>query len=208
MKFLTSLFLLVGLTMVAKAQTVPSTLPAPTDILILKQSWAEERVPGWEKVPNGPEPFDVMMERVANEQRMQQARNARNPGAITRSEREAKLIEKATVTEKNAKNQERPRFGYRYKIRVRNLSAKKIEAVDWDYVFLDLETQNEIARHQFTSEEKIAPGKEKDLSVFILSPPVKAVNAGTLREKGHGLFAERAVLVRIQYSDGSVWQNP
>ena len=74
------------------------------------------------------------------------------------------MIAAATVTDKTAKSKERPRFGYRYKVRLKNLTEKKIKSIDWDYVFIEPNTQNEVARHEFTSDDGIEPGKERHLS--------------------------------------------
>ena len=199
------LILFLAITAISHAQG-QSPATRQNDVAVINCSWARERVPGWDKQPSSAEPFDVTMERIANEQRLQQARNARNPGATTRGENEAKLIEKATLSRKDSKG-ERPRFGYRYKVRVRNDGAKTIKSIDWDYVFIDKETREEISRRQLTSDEKIQPGKEKELSVFILSPPSKTMKLDKSL-KGEAPFVERIELFRISYSDGSVWQKP
>jgi hypothetical protein len=208
MRFLMSLILLGLLTFALHAQSPLPVVQKSSELVILRYSWTEERVPGWDKEPSNAEPFDVTMERVANEQRMQQARNSRTPGATTRSETEAKMIEKATVTEKNKNTKERPRFGYRYKMRVRNESAKTIKSIDWDYVFLDKETRQEVSRHLLASDQNISPGKEKDISVFVLTPPIRTVKPNAVVRKDELPFAEKVDLVRIQYSDGSSWQKP
>jgi hypothetical protein len=90
---------------------------------------------------------------------------------------------------------------------VRNDGAKTIKLVDWDYVFLDPETRQEVGRQLFTSEEKVKPGGEKDLDIFILSPPVRTVSAQG-KKKDTPAFVEHVVLTRVVYSDGSVWQKP
>ena len=91
---------------------------------------------------------------------------------------------------------------------MRNTGEKTIKLVDWDYIFLDPATQNEVTRYQFTSEEKIRPGKEAELDVFILSPPVRVVNARAMEKDEQVSSNERIEMVRIEYSDGTVWQRP
>jgi hypothetical protein len=100
-----------------------------------------------------------------------------------------------------------PRDGYRYKLTLRNDGVKTIKSIDWDYLFLDPTTQQEIARHQFTSDETIKPGKNKEISVLYLIPPVKLVSARMLNKKDLP-FTQQVVVARIQYSDGSSWQHP
>jgi hypothetical protein len=151
-----------------------------------------------------------MIARIQNERQMQQARNAGDKASLSRTEGSAKQIERATLNAKDKdakKKSDPPRFGYRYKVLVRNSGAKAIKAIDWDYVFHDADTQNEIARHQFTSEDRISPGKEKELSVFILSPPTRTVTSEASNKKESNHFTEQAIIMRIEYSDGSIWQQ-
>jgi hypothetical protein len=192
-----------------RAQQPPTPDPqGPPDVAVVKFTWRKERIPGWENSQFGPsfETYDAMRERVENERRIQQARNAGNKAEVSRRESAAKMQEEAKFS-KGAKVTERPRDGYRYKVQIRNDGAKTIKLVDWDYVFFDPNTRQEVARHQFTSEEKVRPGAVKNLDVFILAPPVRTVNArGSQQEDSP--FIERVLLVRVVYSDGSVWQQP
>ena len=205
MKILTALFLFAGLSAAARAQQAP-TAEGPPGLTVLKSSWSRELIPGWENKPTGAEPYDAMRARVAAEQRAQSARNSGSKGAAARAEGEAKLYEKANA-DSAAKKQERSRFGYRYKVTVRNGGQKAVKAIDWDYVFLDPGTQAVVERHQFTSEEKIGPGREKELSVFKLAPPTRTVSARASGRKEAPPFVERIILVRVEYSDGSAWPS-
>jgi hypothetical protein len=205
MKILTALFLFAGLSAAARAQQAPAA-EGPPGLTVLKSSWSRELIPGWENKPTGAEPYDAMRARVAAEQRAQSARNSGSKGAAARAEGEAKLYEKANA-DSAAKKQERSRFGYRYKVTVRNGGQKAVKAIDWDYVFLDPGTQAVVERHQFTSEEKIGPGREKELSVFKLAPPTRTVSARASGRKEAPPFVERIILVRVEYSDGSAWPS-
>lgn len=211
MKIITALFLFACLSAAAPARQGPaapqgSPAQGPPDVTVLKSSWAREMIPGWERGPAGAEPYDVMMARVASEQRAQRERNAGRRGAAARAEDESRVYEKANAGGA-AKSSKQTRFGYRYKISVRNGGPKAIKLIDWDYVFLDPATQAEVERHQFTSEEKVGAGKEKELSVFKLAPPTRTVSAGASGKKDAPPFAERIVLVRVEYADGSAWPN-
>ncbi len=214
MRILTSVMLMLGLTIVLLGQQgtsrvgSPVASQAPTDVLIVKCSWERERTPGWEKETNGPEPYDIMLARVANERDLQNARNRNQKGIMARAEGSAKLLERAgSITEKNGKQVERPRHGYRYKVVVKNAGSKTIKSIDWDYLITDPNLRYEVARHQFTSDEKISPGKEKELSVFIFSTPTKTISSHEQSKDSQQLI-EEVVLMRIEYSDGSVWQRP
>jgi hypothetical protein len=203
MKILTALFLIAGLSAAARSQQPPAA-EGPPELIVLKCSWSRELIPGWENKPTGAEPYDVMLARVAAEQRAQRARNAGQKGTADKAESESKVYQKAN-SDKSAKAPERPRFGYRYKVSVRNGGRKAIKSIDWDYVFLDPDTQAEVGRQQFTSDEKIGPGKQKELSVFQLAPPTRTVSAGASGRKAAPPFVERVIRVRVEYSDGSAW---
>lgn len=202
------LALIVATLLIAQAQQ-PSSTQEPTDLTILKYSWTKERIPGWESNPFGAttEDYEAMRARVSEERRLQQARNEGKRAEAQRIQRDMQTREDAT-TKKKVEENKRPRDGYRYKVRVRNNSAKTIKVVDWDYIFLDPATQNEVTRYQFTSEEKIRPGKETELDVFILSPPVRVVNVKAMEKSEQAPNnSERIEMVRIEYSDGTVWQR-
>ncbi|MET0645015.1 MAG: hypothetical protein ABW208_00255 [Pyrinomonadaceae bacterium] len=205
MKITTALFLVACLSAVAPARQGPAAA-GPPEVTVLKSSWAREMIPGWENRPTGAEPYEVMVERVASEQRVQRERNAGRRGAAARAENEGKVYEKAKA-DNAAKKPQRTRFGYRYKISIKNGGQKAIKLIDWDYVFLDPATQAEIERHQFTSEEKVGPGKERELSVFKLAPPARTVSAQAAGKKDAPHFVERIIIVRVEYADGTIWPN-
>ena len=205
-----ALFLLLLFATLSNGQQAqkPAEPKDPADLAVVSFSWRKERLPGWEKGALGSsvETYDAMRERIENERRIQQARNAGNKAELGRRESAAKMLEDAVA--KDSQKKERPRDGYRYKVELTNKGSKTISLVDWDYFFLDPNTQEVLARHQFTSEEKIKPGKSKELSVLYLTPPVKTVSAGMLTGKEPWRFLEQVMVMRIQYSDGSIWQHP
>ncbi|MGI9167306.1 MAG: hypothetical protein ACR2G5_13175 [Pyrinomonadaceae bacterium] len=102
----------------------------------------------------------------------------------------------------------RSRYIFRYKVTVKNDSSKTIKSVDWDYVFLDASTETEINRQQFTSEEKISPGKIKELNIIVARSPTMAISVNALSKNERDGLNEQVVVMRIDYADGSVWQRP
>ena len=202
------LFTLTSVAPQARQEGAPAPQQGPPDVAVVKFNWRKERLPGWEHNRLGPsfETYEAMRERVENERRIQQARNAGNKTEVARRESAAKVVEDAKYG-KDDKGAERPRDGYRYKVQVRNDGPKTIKLVDWDYVFLDPATRAEVARQLFTSEEKVGPGRVKDLDVFVLTPPVRTVSAQGKRKEAPQ-FIEQVILMRVVYSDGSVWQHP
>ena len=102
----------------------------------------------------------------------------------------------------------RARYVFVYKVTVKNSSDKAIKSIDWDYIFFERGTENEIGRQEFTSDEKIGPGKTKELSVTITKPPTKTISLTALNNNERGSLDSRVILVRIEYADGTSWQRP
>ena len=98
--------------------------------------------------------------------------------------------------------------GYLYQATIRNNGARTIKTVNWEYTFADSIDQSVVARHRFQTRIRIAPGKERKLKEFAIAPPTKVVNAKALSNNPSQPFTEQAVITRIQYADGSVWERP
>ncbi|HEX8129784.1 MAG TPA: hypothetical protein VF527_11840 [Pyrinomonadaceae bacterium] len=188
----------------AAAPTLPDN---PPGLQVVKFSWSKERI-GWEGDPfSGPvENFDQMRVRTRNEKRINDAKREGSAIDLDRTTREAKAD--AANIEEIRRRQQPPRYGFMYKVSIRNTGAKTIKSLDWDHVFYDTDTKAETGRHQFTGDEKIAPGKQKEFSVFVSSPPSRTISVHKLEKRERESIGESIVVVRIQYADGSVWQRP
>ena len=172
---------------------------------VVKFSWSKERI-GWEGDPfGGPiENFDEVRARQRNERRIEDAKRG-NSAEIDKIRREAK----ADAANIAVKHKDPPsRYVFVYKATIKNDGDKIIKAIDWDYIFLDRGTENEVGRQQFTSEEKISPGKTKELVVTISKPPTKTISLTALNDNERGTLDGRVILVRIDYADGTSWQRP
>jgi hypothetical protein len=77
-----------------------------------------------------------------------------------------------------------------YKVFVENTGAKAVKSLDWDHVFFDADTKAETGRHGFTSSEKIAPGKQKEFSVFAPSPPSSTISVHKLGKREREIVGE------------------
>lgn len=184
--------LLLGISLVGAQQQL-------SDVEVLKSSWSKVRI-GWERDPfAGPlENFDEMRSRARNERRIAQ-------GGGERAKREAKADEANLAKQREQKP---PRYYFVYKTKVKNNSTSAIVQIDWDYVFYERDTENEMGRQQFTSDEPIPPGKTKELTVAMLSPPTKTVSVTSLNLDERDRFTEKIVLISIKYADGRVWNAP
>jgi len=184
--------LLLGLTIVCAQQH-------PSEVEVVKSSWSKVRI-GWERDPfGGPlENFDEMRSRARNERRIAQ-------GGGEGAKREAKADE-ANLAKQREKNP--PRYYFVYKTKVKNNHTSPIVQIDWDYVFFERDTENEVGRQQFTSDENIGAGKTKELTVTTTSPPTKTISVTSLNIEERDRFTEKIVLVSVKYADGRVWIAP
>lgn len=197
----------LGFALTATVSIAQTGSPSPdrSALEVVKFSWAKERI-GWERDPfGGPvENFDETRARQRNERRIEDAKRG-GSAEVDKIKREAR----ADAANIAAKHKQPPsRYVFVYKTTVKNLSDKAIKSIDWDYVFLDRETETEIGRREFTSEEKISAGKAKELIVTITKPPTQTISLTALNSGERASLLERVVIMRIDYADGSFWQRP
>lgn len=204
-----ALVALAALTAVASVHARRQQQPAPTQadasgVAVVKFSWEKERV-NWERDPfGGPvENFEEMRVRARNEKRIDDAKRGGGQD-VDRIRREARAD---SALLEIARQKGPPRYGFRYKLSVRNDGAKAVKELDWDYVFTDAATGDEVGRHKFTSEGRVSPGKAREFSFFIPNPPTLRVSAYALDKNERASLNEQVVLVRILYEDGTVWQR-
>ena len=171
----------------------------PSGVEIMKSSWSKVRI-GWERDPfGGPlEYFDEMRSRARNERRIAS-------GGGERARREAKADEANLAAQRDKKP---PQYYFIYKTKIKNTHTAAITQIDWDYVFFELGTENEIGRQQFTSDEQVGPGKTKELVVTITSPPTRTISVTSLNLEERDRLTEKIILVRVKYADGHTWQAP
>lgn len=184
--------LLLGVTIVCAQQQ-------PSDVEVVKSSWSKVRI-GWERDPfGGPiENFDEMRSRARNDRRIAQ-------GGGERAKRDAKADDANLAAQRDKKPSQ---YYFIYKTKLRNNSTSAIVQIDWDHVFFERDTENEMGRQQFTSDEQIGPGKTKELTVTMTSPPTKTVSVTSLNIEERSRFTEKIVLVSVKYADGRVWNAP
>jgi hypothetical protein len=198
-KFILLLLLAAPLAHAARAQT---TATSDSGVEVVKHSWSKERI-NWERDPfAGPiESFDDARMRMRNEKRIEDAKRGSAP-ETDRLKTEARADDALIAVRHRGKP---ARYVFSYKASLRNNGAKAIKEIDWDYVFFDTATSQEVGRHQFTSEGKLDPGKKRDFGFLIPAPPSQTISVYSLNDKeSHGVTG-RVVLVRVLYADGSVW---
>jgi hypothetical protein len=155
----------------------------------------------------GPTPAPAMIPANKNferNRRINDPAGVRDPNADTIDGRAAAL-EKA-VRESRAPKSETVE-GYVYRVKVQNAGAKAIEVLFWEYQFEETANPANLTRRQFLCGVQIKGGKEKELQAFGGSGPAGAISAESLANKAANPFAERVVINRVEYADGTIWQR-
>lgn len=199
--------LLLSFLFVAQAANAQTTASEPAEVQLVKFSWSKERM-NWERNPfGGPnENFHQMQFRARAEKRVSDAKRSNSPEA-SKIEKEAKT-DVAIVEAITNQPSKPPRYYFFYRASVKNVSTRTITEVDWDYVFFDAVSGDELDRRQFTSVQSIGPGKQKELSFQLSTPPTRRISVYSLDKKERSGIEERVVIVRVKYADGSEWQMP
>ena len=202
MRVVVVLLSLLFLAEVVNAQAA-DTVSDPA-IELVKFSWSKERL-NWERNPfGGPnENFHQMQFRARSEKRVSDAKRS-NSAEIGKLEKEAKAD--AVIVEAENQNSVPPRYYFMYRAMMRNASTKAIKEIDWDYVFVDEATGDELDRRQFTSVQNIRPGKQKELSFTLTTPPTRRISVYSLDKKERVGIRERVEIVRVKYADDSEWK--
>jgi hypothetical protein len=140
----------------------------------------------------------------ARNRRINDPAGVRDPNADTLDARSAAL-DKA-VRDSRSQTPETVE-GYDYRVKVRNEGAKAVEVLFWEYQFEETANPSNLTRRQFLCGVQVKGGKEKELQAFGASGPAAAVSAESLSNKAANPFAERVVINRIEYADGTIWQR-
>ena len=200
--------LALSLSATARAQGAPpprdaATAASPPEVVVLKYSWAKERL-NWESDPfaGAVENLSDVRRRLADQRRVERARGTGNTAEAARVEQEMRSEQVI-----RARQPAPPRYAFRYKISVRNAGQKAIKEIDWDYVFTDAATGEVLGRREFRGVEKIAPGKEKELNFMTVSPPAQRISLQSLDKRERDGLVEQVLVVRVLYEDGTVWRR-
>ena len=204
MKVYALLLSLLVVPIASNAQTLPASTTS-SEVEVVKFSWSKERL-NWEQNPfGGPnENFHEMQFRARSEKRVTDAKKSGTAGQHSTAERDLKVD--AAIVAAGRQPSGPARYYFIYRASLKNSSTKPIEEIDWDYVFIDSATGQELGRHQFTSTKIIQPGKSKELTFMLSTPPTKRISVSALNKQERSGIADQVVVVRVKYSDGSVWQ--
>ncbi len=144
-----------------------------------------------------------MRVRSRNEKRIADAKRGGNGAEISKAEKDARTDAALTAQIHQEQTGSLPVL---IQGRGEKQRRKIIKALDWDYVFFDINNQNETGRRRFRSEVKIEPGKSKELKFFLPTPPTQTVSIHSLVKNERASLGELVMVLRIEYEDGSVWE--
>ena len=86
---------------------------------------------------------------------------------------------------------------------VRNVGAKKIDAVAWDVVVTDAASGSEIARYQFARAVRLRPGGKGTFSHTFTPTRAEDDRLAAAGKKAAPAPAERVVVTCLRYADGT-----
>ena len=198
----------------------PASGDAPADVTVVKFNW--QRLPrntGWdaptfpatsqsvEDLRGTPLPQESGVDRLPNPvgrstsaSSSRERRRASNSTALPPVSNDQPAIPNQTDTAPRP-----PARGgeeYIYRLRIKNGGVRRVESVDWEYVFFDPASGKELGRHRFVTPRRARPGETVTLDAPSLAPPSRTVPASSL-DKKRGVFDERIVVRCIVYSDGT-----
>ena len=178
----------------APAQT-DSAATVPTDIVVLQKNWrVYVRNPALDD-----DPFGANAE-FTDAQRAQRINDIQNSIRAKGGESREPPPPRTSKVNRSPSQQLET---YAYHVKIKNAGLKTIRVVDWGYMFTDSDTQQELGRHLFLTKVKIRSGQTGDLVGRSASPQTSIVNVKSAGKEP----SEQIIIYRIEYEDGSVWQN-
>lgn len=173
-----------------------------SQVVVVSFKWSKSRLTV-EQADSAIIPAPAMISANRNyerNRRINASAGERDPNADTVDGRSAAL-------ERNvqASRAVKPIDGYSFRAKVRNNNTKTIEVLFWEYQSHDPLAPTSASRRQFLCGVNIKPGKDKELQGFSTLGP-----ADVVRVDGGGaktVMQEGAVINRIEYADGSIWQR-
>jgi len=175
-------------------------------LTVVQARWTKTRQKIEKRDTGGSTPAAAMTpadKNFARNRRVNDPAGVRDPNADSLDTRSA-AMDKA-VRDSRAQSVEIE--GYVYNVKVQNPSGKGVEVVFWEYQFEETANPSNLTRRQFLCGIQIRGGKEKEIQAFGGSGPAGSVSAETLANKSASPFAERVLINRVEYADGTIWQR-
>jgi len=185
MKAVSILLLLLLLPIVSLSQTSSSS-EKPTDVEILKFSWGE-----------APPKTTEFSNRSSD--------NVFDASGAGSGRTDVERVNRPSLPTSRAKSSI---IEYVFTLSIKNTGSKTIQSVRWGYFLYPKDPNAEAVGWLFETRTKIEPGKKKGLKDTsflggrLLSKTAKPSNAT------RSSYNDKAVILHIDYDDGSTWDNP
>jgi len=176
------------------------------DVIAYKWSKVRRTIKMAESPEGMTQPASAMIpqnKNFARNVRINEPPGVRDPNADTLDGRSAQM-------EKNVQEARSPQTkqldGIAYRVKVKNSSSNVVEILFWEYQFIDPADNSNLTRHQFLCGLSLGQGKEKELEGFSLASPSSVVTVESLAKK-ESSFIEKAIINRVEYANGTIWQR-
>jgi hypothetical protein len=184
-----------------------SPLQGGAPVTVVSAKWTKTRQKVEHPDTQGPAPAQSM--NPANKINERNRRNSVPAGM--RDPNEDTLDGRSAALDKVVRDSRSPKTetveGYDYRVKVRNEGAKAVEVLFWEYQFEETANPSNLTRRQFLCGVQIKGGKEKEVQAFGASGPAAAISAESLSNRAAHPFAERVLINRVEYADGTIWQR-
>jgi hypothetical protein len=185
MKLLLTLFAIVFATVVVSAQT-----PNATEVAGLKIM----RVELQHSVVKGPELRAVQATDPASQAnaKADRAASSDNNPALHRLSQNAEIAPKTSTSDPLGANTPAPKSViFTATVLVKNIGTKPVTAVNWEYLLFEKDATEPIKRYRVQTKKLIPPGEQAQLTKEVTP-------------KGQ---EQQAKITRIEYADGTFWQQ-
>ena len=196
-KICSSIFICLATAWVSIAQEQTNVLSPPIEVLKLK--WGKEV-----RLPRNFDPSVIPTGRTFNDPVASTSGTVPNAVDATRAATAAQSAAQASNSAFPATPARLPVY-YVYSLKMRNDADREIDAVAWDYLFLDPKTGAELARHQFLSYVKTLPLRTVTLRAQNRTPPIRILRAVNDAKQMRPI--ERAEIQCVLFADDTVWRN-
>jgi len=189
----------------AAGQSPDKTVSSPVEVVEFKYSKSRQVYTDTTVADGGPAREVIPQNKnYARNARVNDPIGVRDPNEDTLDGRHAALEK---ITQEANRPQNKPVDGYAYRVKVENASDKPIEILFWEYEFIDSTNPKNITRRQFLCGIHIKPNRATDVKAFSVAGPGEVVSVGSLEKNSSSPFQEKAVINRIEFADGTIWQR-
>ena len=176
-------------------------------VVVLDSKWSKSRQTAVLPETASPPPAQAMIPANKNLERNRRANWPTGVGDPNNDTLDGRRAAMEKIVQESRSRKAKPVDGFTYRVKVRNASTKVIEVMFWEYQFTESANPANVAHRQFLCGVNIKPDKEKELLAFSLSGPSNVISVDSLAKQPGNLFAEKVVINRIEYADGTIWQR-